>query len=101
MASEQFHNAAQPTATLALAISPSATSIQLSSSANFPVLTAGQQCRIAVQDSASSNVELMLAIAPSSGTTYNVQRGIEGTTAISRVSGASVSAVGTSYHMQH
>lgn len=94
---EQFTNQTAQTASLVSAISAIATSCLVSNPANFPILAAGQQFRMAMQDTPASPIELVLVTA-TSGPTLTIQRGVEGTAAISHISGAACAEVLTAYH---
>jgi len=78
---EQYANNAQTT--LAAAIAAADTTITVSSAAGFP---SQPQFRIRIDN------ELLLVTAVS-GTTWTVQRGVEGTTAAAHASGATVTHV--------
>jgi hypothetical protein len=97
---EQFANQIAATATLAAALTSSATSGTLSSASNFSALSSGQQIRAAIQDTSSSAIEIVF-ITAISGTTITMLRGQEGTTAIAHVQGASIIQCLTQYHMQN
>lgn len=94
---EQFQNQVAQTAVLVSALSAIATSCLVSNPANFPVLLANQQFRMAIQDTPESPVEFVLVTA-TSGPTFTIQRGIEGTAGITHIAGAQAAAVGTQYH---
>lgn len=81
MPQEQYANNAQTT--LAAAVTAGATTLTVTSAAGFP---AQPQFRIRIDD------ELLL-VTGVSGTTWTVQRGIEGTTAAAHASGATVTHV--------
>jgi hypothetical protein len=68
--------------TLAVAINSTATTITLASSANFPVIPAGETWAITLNDRATGNFyEIMYVTAPPSGANLTVLRGQEGTAA--------------------
>jgi hypothetical protein len=84
MSIEQFVNGSSQT-TLSASITSSATSLTVASASGFPTVP---QFRIRIED------ELLLVTAVS-GTTWTVQRGVEGTAAVSHTSGLSVNWVFT------
>ena len=67
--------------TLAAAVSSTATSLSLSSSANLPVLAPGEIMPLTLNDAATGLVYEIVYVTAISGTTLTVERAQEGTTA--------------------
>ena len=67
--------------TLAAAVSSTATSLSLSSSANLPVLSPGEIMPLTLNDAATGLVYEIVYVTAISGTTLTVERAQEGTTA--------------------
>jgi hypothetical protein len=88
---EQFQNQTAPTAVLVEPITAIATSCIVSNPANFPSLAAGQQFRMAIQDTPNSPIE-QIVVTAISGPTFTITRGAA---AISHVAGAAAAAVVT------
>ena len=76
--------------TLAANVTSTATSIQLSSSANLPVLSAGQILPITLNDAATGAVYEIVYCTAISGAVLTVTRGQENTTAVAWLSGDTV-----------
>jgi hypothetical protein len=91
---EQFQNATGQPSVLMQPITSGATSCVVSNPGNFSSLEAGQQFRMAVQDTPQSLVELVMVTA-TSGTTFTIQRGIERTMPAAHIAGAAVAQVVT------
>jgi hypothetical protein len=91
MNTEQFQNQVGPAAILTAPITAIATSCIVSNPANFSVLQANQQFRMAIQDTPSSPIEEVIVTA-TAGATFTITRGAG---AISHVAGASCGQVVT------
>ena len=76
--------------TLAANVTSTATSIKLSSSANLPVLSAGQILPITLNDAATGAVYEIVYCTAISGAVLTVTRGQENTTAVAWLSGDTV-----------
>lgn len=91
---EQFQNQNAPTGILAVALTAIAVSCIVSNPANFPILTAGQQFQMALQDTPTSPVELVTVTA-TNGPTFTITRGTGDTAAIPHAAGAAAAPVVT------
>lgn len=94
---EKFTNQNSQIAILISAIGAGDTSCIVSNPANFPVLAAGQQFRMAIQDTPASPIELVLVTA-TNGPTFTISRGAEGSPALSHIQGAACAESFTAYH---
>lgn len=91
---ELFANQTAPTAILQLALPIGQDFCVVSNTQNFPQIMSGsgQQFRIAIQDTSTSPIELLLVTA-TVGNNFTVTRGIEGSTPSAHIAGAGIAQI--------
>lgn len=87
MNQEKFRNSLAPAASLLQPITAGATSCTVSNTANFPVLTGGDQFRMPIEDSVTSIIEIVI-VTNTSGGTFTIVRGAEDSIAAAHAAGS-------------